>query len=75
MQNYIYTVYINCNKIEIKDNKIKSTLDKCISLKSDGKYSMIIIEHLDGTINEILENQRKKYLEIFKSIFAQTIIS
>ena len=79
--NYIYTVYyyLNCNKIEIKDNKITSTLDKCISLKSDGKYSMIIIEHLDGTINEILGDDRRRTkeenLEIFKSIFAQTIIS
>jgi hypothetical protein len=78
--NYIYTAhyYLNCNKIEIKDNKITSTLDKCLSLKSDGKYSMIIIEHLDGTINEILGDDirpEEEKIKLYKSIFGQMIIS
>lgn len=79
--NYIYTAhyYLNCNKIEIKDNTITSTLDKCLSLKSDEKYSMIIIEHLDGTINEILGDDirrtEEEKIKLYKSIFGQMIIS
>ena len=79
--NYIYTAhyYLNCNKIEIKDNTITSTLEKCLSLKSDEKYSMIIIEHLDGTINEILGDDirrtEEEKIKLYKSIFGQMIIS
>jgi|688.fasta_scaffold112513_4 hypothetical protein len=84
--NFIYTAHynINCNKIEIEDNIIASTLDKCLSFNydpesSNGKYSMVIMEHLDGTINDILQDINSTFneenVELFKSIFSQAILS
>lgn len=85
--NFIYTAYyhINCNKIEFEDNAgIVSKLNKCLSFNFDStstneKYSMAIIEHLDGTINDILRDIMlicsRNNAEIFKSIFTQAILS
>ena len=85
--NFIYTAYyhINCNKIEFEDKAgIVSKLNKCLSFNYDSKstnekYSMAIIEHFDGTINDILRDIMltcsHDNAEIFKSIFSQAILS
>jgi hypothetical protein len=84
--NFIYTAYykLNCNKIEIKEEKreIEKTLNQCLSIQNEnGTYSMIVLEYLDGTINEIIRPKICKIgdddenIEIFKSIYSQAILA
>ena len=81
--NFIYTAYykLNCKKIDIPENNIAVVLNQCLSIDNDtGKYSMIVLEYLDGTLHQLLRTIIGNTInadnnEILKSIYSQALLS